>query len=316
MGLSLSYGDRYSRQILMKYWDQEKISNATVLIPGVGALGTVVSYTLAQLGIGKLILVDFDYVEESNLSRQKLFTVSDIGRAKVIAARDALLRINPNIKVDVYPLNIFNLPEEVWKEADVYGDGLDSFRVREHINAKAIEYNKPYVFAGTFGWHGNVQVIIPGETPCLDCYPMSKGEFEGSCTLSETRQKMQPEVRHAPAAAPISDVIGGMEANEIIKIILGIKSQYNYWFYNGLTGEFFQFKLQRNPKCPVCSDLPEIIEIFYMEKDSLKDVLKRHGITNEVFVYNGKLVDINKPAREYEGKILIGSSKRVRLVKK
>ncbi|MEM2637674.1 MAG: HesA/MoeB/ThiF family protein [Candidatus Korarchaeota archaeon] len=310
-----SYGNRFSRQVLLQHWDQEKISNATVLIPGVGALGTVVAYSLAQLGIGKLILVDFDYVDESNLSRQKLFTIEDIGHPKVIAARKALLKINPSVRIEIFPINILHLPERVWQEADVYGDGLDSFIMREHVNAKAIQYNKPYVFAGTYGWHGNVQVIIPGKTPCLDCYPMSRGEFEGSCSLSDTRKEIQSDTIPAPAIATISDIIGGMETNEIIKLLLGIPLQYNYWFYNGISGELFHFNLERNSKCSICFPLAEIIEIPISKGESVSDALKRHNISEDIVVCDGKMVDLNAQAEQYLGKELILPKKRIKFAK-
>ncbi|MEM3586147.1 MAG: ThiF family adenylyltransferase [Candidatus Jordarchaeaceae archaeon] len=167
--------DRYHRQRLVNImgvsWNQEKLMNSTALIAGVGALGCETAKNLALMGLKKLIIIDNDVVELSNLSRQMLFNDKDIGLPKVVAAERRLKEMNPNIEVETYYDNLENIPLEKYREADILLSGVDNFEGRRYMNSIAVTLNKPFIDAGTHGFFGHVRVIIPYITPCYECYP-------------------------------------------------------------------------------------------------------------------------------------------------
>lgn len=150
-----------------------------MLIAGIGALGCEISKNLALVGIGRLIIVDMDTIEISNLSRQILFDYRDRGKSKVEVAEKKLKILNPNIKISSYKKPLQKLPPSVFEEADVIVGGLDSFKARFALNKIAINLKIPYVDGASTGFKGSVQVVIPKgikaikQTPCLRClYPI------------------------------------------------------------------------------------------------------------------------------------------------
>lgn len=167
--------DRYHRQKLVSVmgvaWNQNKLMNSTALIAGMGALGCESAKNLALMGLKKLIIIDSDVVELSNLSRQMLFHDSDIGLPKVVAAERNLKEMNPAIEVEKYYESIENIPLEKYREADILLSSLDNFEGRRYLNSVAVSLNKPFIDAGTYGFFGHVRVIIPHLTPCYECYP-------------------------------------------------------------------------------------------------------------------------------------------------
>lgn len=167
--------DRYHRQKLVNVmgvtWDQDKLMNSTALIAGMGALGCESAKNLALMGLRKLIIIDNDVVELSNLSRQMLFSDQDIGSPKVVAAERNLVKMNPSTEVEKHYERIENIPLEKYQEADILLSSLDNFEGRRYLNSVAFTLNKPFVDAGTHGFFGHVRVIIPHETPCYECYP-------------------------------------------------------------------------------------------------------------------------------------------------
>lgn len=157
-----------------------------------GALGCEISKNLALVGIGKLIIVDMDTIEISNLSRQMLFDYRDKGQKKVDVATKKLLMMNPDVKVEAYDELLQELPPSVYEDADVIAGGLDSFRARFALNKIATNLKIPYVDGGATGFKGNVQVVIPRDineieqTACLRClYPIPPIDerIYAACTL-------------------------------------------------------------------------------------------------------------------------------------
>ncbi|MGQ9719761.1 MAG: ThiF family adenylyltransferase [Candidatus Jordarchaeum sp.] len=167
--------DRYHRQKLVNVmgvaWDQNKLLDSTALIAGVGALGCESAKNLALMGLKKLIIIDNDVVELSNLSRQMLFRDQDIGSPKVEAAERVLKEMSPGIEIEKYYDSIENVPIERYQEADVFLSSLDNFEGRRYLNSIAVSLNKPFIDAGTHSFFGHVRVIIPHLTPCYECYP-------------------------------------------------------------------------------------------------------------------------------------------------
>lgn len=158
---SLEERKMYARQQLVEGWDQETIKNSCALIIGVGALGCEIAKDLALMGIGKLILVDMDKIETSNLSRQMLFHAGDEGRTKVEVAAERLKLMAPFLEVETYFDKLQNLPMKVYEESDVIVAALDNVRARMDLNKIALRLKKPMVEGGTVGFDGHVQNIIP-----------------------------------------------------------------------------------------------------------------------------------------------------------
>lgn len=178
--------ERYDRQIRISGWDQSSLLNASVLIVGVGATGCEVAKNLCLAGVGKLILVDNDVIELSNLNRQMLFTDSDIGLQKAIVAKERLQRMAPYIRIEAYHEDVRKIGEDVLRDVDVICSCLDNWPTRRWLNSLAVELRKPLVDTAMEGFYSNVQVVIPGKTACLECYGdilIPKEEQIAECTL-------------------------------------------------------------------------------------------------------------------------------------
>ncbi|PUA33056.1 MAG: hypothetical protein B9J98_03025 [Candidatus Terraquivivens tikiterensis] len=182
--------ERYDRQIRISGWDQLKVSNSTILVAGVGATGCEVAKNLCLAGIGRLILVDNDVVELSNLNRQMLFEDSDIGSPKAVVAKERLQRINPYVRIEAYYEDLRKFDESMVKDVDVICSCLDNWATRRWLNSLAVELKKPLVDTAIEGLYGNVQVVIPGETACLECHGdtlIPKDTQLAECTLKRRR---------------------------------------------------------------------------------------------------------------------------------
>jgi len=151
----------YARQQLIDGWDQEIVSEGSVMIVGVGALGCEIAKDFALMGIGKIVLVDLDTIETSNLSRQMLFKPGDEGRPKAEVAAERLKDMNPFLKVDFYFEKLQKLPMSVYEECDIVIAALDNFNARLDLNKICLRLKKPLVEGGTVGFEGHVQVVIP-----------------------------------------------------------------------------------------------------------------------------------------------------------
>ncbi len=182
--------ERYDRQLRIEGWDQDRLAKATIAIIGVGATGCEVSKNLALMGVGRLILVDNDVIELSNLSRQMLFTDEDLGKPKAPVAAEKLKKMNPWIKVDAYFEDVRKLDETLFDDVDIIVSCLDNWPVRRWINSLAVELNKPLVDVAMEGFYANLQIVIPGETACLECHGedlIPKEVQLAECTLRRRR---------------------------------------------------------------------------------------------------------------------------------
>jgi adenylyltransferase/sulfurtransferase len=209
--------DRYARQILLPQIQeagQDKIGAATVMLIGAGALGCTIADQLTRAGIGKLVLIDRDVVEKSNLQRQCLFDESDAQhrRPKAHAAAMRLLSINRHVQVvhlvtDVTPDNIRDLLYV--HTPSVIVDGTDNVETRYLINDASIHYGIPWIYGAATGVEGRVMPIVPGHTPCLRCVfpsPPAPGEL-ATCDT-------------AGVLNSASCVIASLQAAEVIRMIV------------------------------------------------------------------------------------------------
>ncbi|MBL9093983.1 MAG: ThiF family adenylyltransferase [Planctomycetaceae bacterium] len=207
---------RYARQVRFAPFGEEgqrKLLTSRVLVCGVGALGSVIANTLARAGVGKLRLVDRDFVELNNLQRQVLFDERDVAAnmPKAVAAAEKLRVINSEIEIepivaDVGPDNIVKLCEGV----DLILDGTDNFETRFLINDAAVKLGIPWVYGGCIGAEGQTLTILPRETPCLRCV-MAEPPPPGTSPTCDT----------AGILSPIINVVASIEAQEGMKILAG-----------------------------------------------------------------------------------------------
>jgi molybdopterin/thiamine biosynthesis adenylyltransferase len=160
----------YDRQLRIQGWSQELLKNSTVMVAGVGALGCEIAKNLALCGIGKLILVDYDKVETSNLSRQLLFRSEDRGEFKVSIAKKHLHQSNRFIEIETYTSRIENVELSAFEDSGVLVSGLDGVIPRLELNAKAVMLDKPAIFGGFEEFDGWVQVVLPhSKFSCMRC---------------------------------------------------------------------------------------------------------------------------------------------------
>jgi molybdopterin/thiamine biosynthesis adenylyltransferase len=176
---------RFDRQFRLPGWRQEILKQSTVLIVGVGGLGVEVAKNLAMVGIGRLILVDLDTIEHSNLNRQILFIGAPEGSPKADYAAKRLKELNPFIEVESYNCPLQDLPPNLYREVDLYVAGLDSIEARLELNRRAVHNRKPLIDAGTAAYNGHVYCIFPFVNACLECDPLIEREQDqlGACTL-------------------------------------------------------------------------------------------------------------------------------------
>jgi len=213
---------RYARQIRyapLGEAAQFKLRAGRALVCGVGALGSVIADTLVRAGVGKVRLVDRDFVELTNLQRQMLFDERDAasGTPKAIAAAEKLRTINSTVEVepivaDVDPSNILALCDGV----DVIVDGTDNFETRFLLNDAALKLGIPWVYGGAIGGEGRTMTILPGETPCLRCV-MAEPPPPGTSDTCDT----------AGILGPVIHVVGALEAMEALKILAGRREAVN-----------------------------------------------------------------------------------------
>lgn len=154
----------YARQQLIDGWDQEIVSKGCIMIVGVGALGCEIAKDFALMGIGKIVLVDLDTIETSNLSRQMLFKPGDEGRPKAEVAAERLMEMNPFLNIDFYFEKLQKLETSIYEECDVIIAALDNFNARLDLNKICLRIKKPMVEGGTVGFEGHVQIVIPEDS--------------------------------------------------------------------------------------------------------------------------------------------------------
>ena len=292
---------RYDRQFLLKHWNQEKISKSKIFIAGMGAIGCPSAINFALMGVGTIIICDFDTIEISNLSRQLLFVEEDIGKFKSEVAERKLKELNPKINIISYNNKIEKLDPNIFNDIDVLIDGLDNFDARRYLNSIAIDKTKPLIHAGTHGWYGNVQVVIPFETACLQCQPLiPEIRLNKPCTpLGKMRKKERDEeIQHFPSINTVSMILSSIQSQEALKIILNTGNlMKDFLFYDSLAQTFTRVPLSKNKDCVVCGEKRLKSNNFAVEKgESINDVKKRISLTfnleDEIkIMYKGKILN-------------------------
>ncbi|MFC2032188.1 ThiF family adenylyltransferase [Chloroflexota bacterium] len=248
--------DRYSRQAMFPGIGEEgqiKLGNGTVVIIGCGALGGNIATLLVRAGVGKIRIVDRDFIEYHNLQRQVLFNEDDIKDQlpKAIAAERHLKKVNSSIEIEgiVADANYTNI-EIFSRNADVILDGLDNSETRFLINDVALKHKIPWVYGGAIASCGMTMTIVPGETPCFRCiFPNLPSP--GTTPTCETSGVIGP----APA------IIGSLQATEAMKILIGAgEVNRELIIVDVWNGTFKHLKIQHREDCPACNGKYEFLE--------------------------------------------------------
>ena len=252
--------ERYSRHLLIPevgIGGQQTLLRSKVLLVGAGGLGSPASYYLAAAGVGTLGIVDSDVVDATNLQRQILHSTERIGEPKVESAKRTLEALNPDAKVVGYRerLDASNI-DRIIADYDVIVDGADNFPTRYLINDASVKWRKPVVHGSIYRFEGQVTVFKPFEGPCYRCLFHEPPPPE-----------LAPSCAEAGVLGVLPGVIGTIQANEAIKLLLGIGEPLvgRYLLFDALDATFREVKLRRDPQCPACGDNPTITEYIDYE---------------------------------------------------
>ncbi|MGE3390091.1 MAG: ThiF family adenylyltransferase [Gammaproteobacteria bacterium] len=238
---------RYSRQILLPEIDidgQQRLLDSSAIVFGLGGLGSPVALYLAAAGVGRLVLVDFDHVELSNLQRQIIHHTSDLGRLKVDSARDSIHAINPHVKVETVSRLLEGAElEALVAGADVVVDGTDNFPTRFALNAACHAARRPLVSGAAIRFEGQVSVYYPGQgdSPCYRCLYDDGGGVDETCTQTGV-------------VAPLLGIVGSVQAIETLKVLMNVGKvlKGRLLLLDALNMEWQTMRFQRDPACPVC----------------------------------------------------------------
>ena len=281
---------------------QQRLKAAKVLCIGAGGLGSPITMYLAAAGIGEIGLVDFDRVDFSNLQRQLLHDTEDVGRLKTKSAAERLSRINPGVKVTTYDEALTSEnAQTISAPYDLIIDGSDNFTTRYLTNDLATLTGKPNIYGSIYRFEGQVSVFAPHlGGPCYRCLfpePPDPGQI--------------PSCAEGGVLGVLPGIVGSLQANEAIKLILGIGDSLvgRLLHFDSLAFRFREIKLRRDPDCAVCGDRPtisELTEITFacdMNTPVLREIdvhqLKTRLDQPKPFI----LLDVREPSETEIGKI-------------
>ena len=248
--------DRYSRQTLFPGIGedgQRKLGNSYVAIVGCGALGSMIATSLARAGVGKLRIIDRDFIEYHNLQRQVLFDEDDIENQlpKAIAAERHLKKVNSSVKIEgiVADINYASI-ERLVNGADLIMDGLDNLETRFLINDVSLKHKIPWVYGGAITSIGMTMNIIPGETPCFRCVfaDLPSGHLVHTCDT-------------VGIISPAPSIVGSLESAEALKILVGAEEiNRDIIIIDVWKGTFERIKTAAREDCPACAGKYEFLE--------------------------------------------------------
>jgi len=301
---------RYDRHVILPevgLAGQKRLKSASVLCIGAGGLGSPLALYLAAAGIGRIGIVDFDVVDESNLQRQIMHDTPSVGTSKLESAKKRLLALNPHVKVELHETRLSSANAlELFKRYDVVADGTDNFPTRYLVNDACVLTGKPNAYGSIFRFEGQLSVFGAKDGPCYRClYP------------EPPPPGLVPSCAEGGVLGVLPGVIGTMQAIETIKLILGIGKPLvgRLMLYDALEQSWRTLKVKKNPACPVCGTNPTIkAPIDYEAFCGLKEKpvtanpeisveeLKSKLDKKETFV----LLDVREP-HEYEAAKIDGS---------
>ena len=253
--------ERYSRQIILSNVGgkgQDKLLKAKVLVIGAGGLGSPAALYLAAAGVGTIGIVDSDKVEISNLQRQILHSTGDIGKEKTFSAKEKLGDLNPDVKVIIHQVRLTSENIlDIIKNYDIIVDGSDNFPTRYLVNDACVMSNKPLSHGGILRFDGQVITIIPHQGPCYRCLfpePPPPG--------------LVPSCQEAGILGVVAGIIGLLQANETLKLILGEGEILlgKLLVFNALESRFRTVRVRQDKNCPLCGKNPTVKELIDYEE--------------------------------------------------
>ncbi len=252
---------RYSRHLILPevgMEGQKKLKAASVLLIGAGGLGSPAALYLAAAGIGRIGIVDFDVVDESNLQRQVLHSTADVGRSKLASATDRLKALNPGLRIDAYEVALTSKNAlDLFAPYDVIVDGTDNFPTRYLVNDACVLLGKPNAYGSIFRFEGQASVFATTDGPCYRClYP------------EPPPPGLVPSCAEGGVLGVLPGIIGTIQATETIKLILGIGETLagRLVIYDALRMKFRELKARRDPECPVCGTHPTVRALIDYEQ--------------------------------------------------
>lgn len=268
--------DKYDRQKRILGWDQTKVSNATVLIIGVGATGNELAKNLVLTGVGKLIIIDYDIIEKSNLNRCVLFNmIGDIeNKYKVDVVKEACEKLNPEVEIISLNQNLNDIDEKYYKQSNVICSCLDNVEARLQANNYSYYHGVPFIDSGIDEFFGSIQAVYNGDkdAPCLQCgisnIDLDLMYKKFSCTGQEIKSEDGDTMGKMATIITTTSIISGLQSQQVLKFILGIDNfkEYGEWNshlgaplvgkqlnYNGITNKFEIIEKLKNLDCWTCS---------------------------------------------------------------
>ena len=273
--------DRYQRFRLIRWWDQERLKSASVLVVGAGALGNEVVKNLALLGAGNIWIADFDRIETTNLTRSALFRRDDVGEPKAKVLAERCMELNPDCTAVPLPIDVrHEIGLAFLRKMDVIFGCLDNREARYYINRSCFLLNKLFIDGGLETLNGSVSIFHPPETPCYECTlgPVDRSELQKrlSCLKSA-----DPEIKqHVPTAPTIASIVAGLQVQIGVRALHGLQvpAGKRLGLY-GLSDVFFDITLEKSGDCGLHAStdpLPQQIEAAEIQSHlPLKDVLSR-----------------------------------------
>jgi adenylyltransferase/sulfurtransferase len=244
---------RYGRHLIMPevgLQGQKKLKAASVLLIGAGGLGSPLALYLSAAGIGRIGIVDFDVVDQSNLQRQILHSTADVGKAKLESARERIQAMNPNVTVETHSTLLSSEnARDIVRNYDVVVDGTDNFPTRYLVNDVCVLERKPNVYGSIFRFEGQASVFYAEEGPCYRCL-YSEPPPPG----------LVPSCAEGGVLGVLPGIIGTIQATETVKLILGVGKPLigRLLLFDALEMKFRELHLRKNPSCPICGDHPTI----------------------------------------------------------
>ncbi len=261
MAFSNEQLERYSRHIILQEVGakgQKKLMDAKVLIIGAGGLGAPAALYLAAAGVGTIGIADADEVDLSNLQRQVIHSTPDVGKAKVLSAKESMNAINPEVTVNTYQefVDASNITDLI-ADYDFIIDGTDNFPAKFLINDACVLSKKPFSHAGIIRFKGQLMTYVPGAGPCYRCVFREPPPPEAV-----------PTCRQAGVIGAIGGIIGSLQAMETVKFIIGKGDLLtgSLLTYDALKMEFRKIKLPKAKNCAVCGESPSILKPFDYEQ--------------------------------------------------
>ena len=272
---------RYSRLELIPWWNQELLHNSTVMVVGAGAIGNELIKNLALLGVGKIVIVDMDKIEQTNLTRSILYRMKDVGKYKSQAAAEAAMEINPDVKAICLNQNIVtDIGLGVFRSMDIVLGGLDNREARLAINQSCYKVNKPWIDGAIEVLNGFARVFVP-PGPCYEC-TMTETDWKlinkrKSCALLTHDEMLEGKTPTTPTS---SSIIAGVQVQEMLKILHNDRNLPTLagkgYVFNGLTHDSFVVEYQLKDDCMSHDLYDNIKEIDWSAREvSVKDVLNQ-----------------------------------------